>query len=216
MSSTRLGLLTGPFAFAAIILGLATDTLPGGEVTDAQLSAYLDNHGYSVFLTMGGGVGLGGVLLLIFTSVLATRLEDAGAGRTAVRLVTTAGTGWAAMTMLAGAAWIGPFVAHVAFTKTPPTAQSNLIMSGFGYSALTLFAGLSAAIVAAALTAVALRSDLLPRWLAIAGVPASVLILANPAFPMAIMTLWFTAVTVCLMMRAGRTAVTHRMSPATV
>ena len=182
MSSTRLGLLTGPLAFAAIILGLATDTLPGGEVTDAQLSTYLDNHGYGVFLTMGGGVGLAGVLLLIFTSVLATRLEHAGAGPTAVRIVTAAGTGWAAMTMLAGAAWIGPFVAHVAFTKTPPTAQSNLIMSGFGYSALTLFAGLSAAIVAATVTAVALRSDMLPRWLAIVGVPAT---LPDPGQPRA-------------------------------
>lgn len=165
---------------------------------------------------MGGGVGLAGVLLLIFTSVLATRLEHAGAGPTAVRIVTAAGTGWAAMTMLAGAAWIGPFVAHAAFTKTPPTAQSNLIMSGFGYSALTLFAGLSAAIVAATVTAVALRSDMLPRWLAIAGVPASVLILANPVLPMAVMTLWFTAVTVCLIRRTGSTTpATRRMSPAT-
>ncbi len=212
MSSTRLGLLTGPLAFAAIILGLATDTLPGGEVTDAQLATYLANHGYGVFLTMGGGVGLGGVLLLVFTSVLATRLEHVGAGPLPVRIVTAAGTGWAAMTMLAGAAWIGPFVAHMAFT-----AQTNLIMSGFGYSALTLFAGLAATLVAATVTAVALRTDLLPRWLAIAGVPASVLILANPVFPMAIITLWFTAVTVCLMRRAGtRSAAPTRIAQPVV
>jgi hypothetical protein len=207
MSLIRFGLLTGPLAFAAIIFGLATDSLPGGEVNDAQLATYLDRHGYGVFLTMGGGVCLGGVLLLIFTSVVATRLESAGAGPTAVRVVAAAGTGWAAMTMLAGTAWIGPFVAHLAFTKTPPSAQANLILSGVGYSALTLLAGMSAALVAATITSVAFHTELLPRWLAIAGVPASVLILANPMLPMAIMTLWFTAVAVCLAKRAGTRAV---------
>lgn len=74
---------------------------------------------------------------------------------------------------------------------------------------------LSAAIVAASVTAVAPRSDILPGWLAIAGVPASVLILANPALPMAVTTLWFAAVTMRLIRGTGSaTPATRHESPA--
>lgn len=51
----------------------------------------------------------------------------------------------------------------------------------------------------------------------LAGIPASVLMLANVVLPMAIIVLWFTAATVCLVKRSGpAAAVTHRMAPATV
>lgn len=203
MSPLRLGLLTGPIGIAAIILGLFTDTLPSGDVSDAQLASYLDKHGYGVFLTMGGGAGLGGVLLLVFTAVLVSRLEVAGARPVAVRIAASAGTGWAVMTMFAGLAWLSPFVAHVSFSKAPPKADTFQTMAGLGYGSLTVFAGLSAALLAATVTAVALRTDLLPRWLAVAGIPASILILANPLLPMLIIAVWFTAVTVCLIRRTG-------------
>ena len=205
MSPLRLGLLTGPLAIVAIIAGLASDTLPGGDVTDAQIASHLDQHGYSVFLTMGGGVGLGGVLLLVFTAVLVSRLEAVGAGPVAVRIAASAGTGWAIMTMLTGVAWISPFVAHVSFTKEPPTASAFESLSGLGYGSLTLFGGMAAALLAATVTSVALRTDLLPRWLAVAGIPASVLILANPMLPMLVIALWFTAVTVALIKRVDST-----------
>lgn len=202
MSANRIGLLCGPLAFLAIIGGLFTDTLPGGEVTDARLAAYVDHHGYGVFLTMGGGIGLGGLLLLVFVSALATRLEAVGAEPGAVRLAHGAGTAWAIVTMLAGIAWITPFVAHVGFTKAPPTAEVNLVMAGLGYGALALFGGVAAALLAATTTWVAFRTELLPRWLAFAGVPASILMLVNVLLPMAVLTLWFTAVTISLVRRA--------------
>ncbi|KRF13869.1 hypothetical protein ASG90_13685 [Nocardioides sp. Soil797] len=216
MSITRLGLLTGPMAFLAVIAGLASDTLPGGDVTDARLASYVDQHGYGVFLTMGGGVALGGLLLLVFVSALATRLEEAGASPAQVRLAQSAGTIWSMATIIAGIAWITPFVAHVGFTSAPPTADVNLVMAGLGYGSLALVGGIAAALVAATVTAVALRTSMLPRWLAVAGIPASLLILANVVLPMAVLTLWFTAVTVCLVRRPAATGAPTlpRMAPA--
>jgi len=201
MRLERIAPLVGPLGLAAIIAALAADTLPGGQVTDAELVTYTQDHGYGTWLLMGVGIGVGGALLLVFTAVLTARLERAGAGAVSVRLAQTAGTAWGALTLMAGACWSAMAMAHAFLSTDPPTAAVFNAFGGLSYGVLVLFCALAAATLAAAVTAAALRTRLLPRWLAVAGVPASLLMLANPLLPMAVITLWFTAVAVCLARR---------------
>ncbi|CCH76331.1 membrane hypothetical protein [Nostocoides japonicum T1-X7] len=201
MRLERLAPLTGPLGLAAIIAALASDTLPGGDVTDADLATYTQTHGYGTWLLMGVGFGVGGVLLLVFAAVLATRLERAGAGPVATRIAQVAGTAWGTLALAAGACWSAAPMAHLFLSPRPPTAAVYNLFGGLSYGILVLFCALAAATLAAAVTAVALRTSLLPRWLAVVGVPATLLMLANPLLPMAVITLWFTAVAICLALR---------------
>lgn len=52
--------------------------------------------------------------------------------------------------------------------------------------------------LAAALSTAAGHTRLLPRWLATAGFPAAVLMLANTLLPMAVIALWYAAVAITL------------------
>ena len=143
---------------------------------------------------------VGGALLLVFAAVLARRVEDAGADSTSTQLVRTAATAWGVLTMVGGALWLAPPVA-VRFFEAAPTA-GGLMVSAAAYAVLAIACGLAASLLAAALALAAIRTGVLPRWLAIAGVPAMAsLILGNVVLPMAVITLWFGAVAISL---AGR------------
>ena len=52
-----------------------------------------------------------------------------------------------------------------------------------------MFSAFAAAVFAAAVSIAALRTRALPRWLAVAGIPFAVLMLANAVMPMAAITL---------------------------
>lgn len=210
MSPSRLAPLSGPLGIGGIILGLVMDTLPDGNVTDAELKRYLAENGYGKWLFMAIAIGIGGALLLVFAGVLADRAERAAPGSIAAQVVRTAGTAWGVLTLVGAASWASIPVAHLFSTDRDPTASYYAFGFGMAYGTLVMFCAFAAATTATALTTIALRTDILPRWLAIAGVPASVLILANAVMPMAVITLYFVAVGICL----ARRPVTARASGA--
>lgn len=201
MSPSRLAPLSGPLGIGGIILGLVLDNLPEGDVTDAGLARFLDQHGYGLWLFMAIAIGIGGTLLLVFAGVLADRAERAAPGSVAAQVVRTAGTAWGVLTLVGAASWASIPVAHLFSTDRVPDSGYYAFGFGMAYGTLVMFCAFAAATTAAAFTTIALRTDILPRWLAIAGVPASVLILANAMMPMAVITLYFTAVGVCLVRR---------------
>ena len=74
-----------------------------------------------------------------------------------------------------------------------------------------MFSAYAAALLALTVSITALRTGALPRWLAIAGIPAAALMLANAALPMSIITLWFVTVSIALTIRPTD----HTTIPAT-
>ena len=66
-------------------------------------------------------IAIGGTLLLVFASVLAARVEAAGAGPVTQRLVHTAATAWALLTMLGGALFA---VVPISSCSTAPTHRA--------------------------------------------------------------------------------------------
>ena len=199
MSLHRLAPLAGVGGILGVIVGLALDDFPDGTMDDTAVARWFDVHGTTRWLISGGAISLGGALLLVFAAVLARRVEDAGADSTSTQLVRTAATAWGVLTMVGGALWLAPPVA-VRFFEAAPTA-GGLMVSAAAYAVLAIACGLAASLLAAALALAAIRTGVLPRWLAIAGVPAAVLILGNVVLPMAVITLWFGAVAISL---AGR------------
>jgi hypothetical protein len=208
MSLNKLAPLTGILGIAGVIVGLATDNFPDGTVGDAGVAKWFTVHGHSQWLVSAMAIALGGAVLLVFAAVLTARVEAAGASPVARNLVQTSATAWALLTMMGGALWATVPTAMSFMNPAPPSAEIYHFFSGAAYGVLVSVCAFAAAVLAATLTAVSLRTGLLPRWLTIAGVPASVLMLANMMLPMAVITLWFSAVAISLARRSVPAAVT--------
>lgn len=186
-----------------MIVGLALDDFPDGTMDDAAVAQWFDVHGTTRWMISGVAISLGGALLLVFAALLASRVEAAGAGPVAGQHVRTAATAWGVLTMVGGALWVSAPV-EVEFFETEPTA-GLISLDGSAYAVLTVACGLAATLLAATLTSVAMTTGMLPRWVAVAGIPASVLMLGNVLLPMAAITLWFGAVAISLTRTHGAT-----------
>jgi hypothetical protein len=75
------------------------------------------------------------------------------------------------------------------------------VLGGLFYGLLVAFCALAASLLAATLSISALRTGLLPRWLAVAGVPAALLMLSYAMLPMLVIRLYFTTVSIVLARR---------------
>ena len=85
------------------------------------------------------------------------------------------------------------------FTHSPaPTAAVSRYLLGASYGVLVMFSAFAAALVTLTVSVTALRGRALPRWLAVAGIPAAALMLANAALPMGIITVWFATTSITL------------------
>ncbi|GGB47687.1 hypothetical protein GCM10011492_43570 [Flexivirga endophytica] len=200
MQLSRLAPLTGVGGIAGVIFGLAIDNFPNGSYDDAQVAQWFADNGTARWIVSGASIALGGTLLLVFAAVLAVRIEQAGAGPVSAKVAHTAGTAWAILTMIGGAMWLAAPVAVDMFDAKPTRA----LMYGAGpaYATLVSVCAFAAAVLAAALSTAAWHTRLLPRWLATAGFPAAVLMLANTLLPMAVITLWYAAVAIVLTRRS--------------
>lgn len=194
--------LTGPLGVLSVVAGLAIDNFPDAGFSDARVASWFAVHGTTRWFVSGGFIALGGALLLVFTAVLAARLEALpGAERAPVarRLVTVAGTTWGVLTMVGGAIWLGVPMALTMFEAQP--SHELMLMAGPAYATLVSVCAVGAALLAAALTTTSRASGLLPRWLTRLGYPAAVLMLTNVLLPMAAITLWYVAASVALARR---------------
>lgn len=201
MSMQRTAPLSGVLGLALVVAGLASDRAPDSDWGDAQTQAWFATHGLGGWLVSAVLIALGGTVLLVFAAVLSARQEQVGAGPVTRHLTLLAGGAWALLTILGGAGFGTIPLAHVFMNPEPPSAATYHVLGGLFYGLLVAFCALAASLLAATLSISALRTGLLPRWLAMAGVPAAVLMLANAMLPMLVITVYFATVSIVLARR---------------
>jgi hypothetical protein len=217
----RLAALTGVAGIALVVAGLGSDTAPTASWPAARIEAWYAGHGLGPWLVSGYLLAAGAPFLLLFTAELRERLARQGAGERVQSLVLGAGIAFA-VTLLTGAGLYVAVPAAMTFTQAPsPGADVSRYLLGGAYGILVMFSAFAAALFAGAVSVASLRHPVLPRWLAVAGLPAAVLMLANAVLPMAVITLWFAAVSIALALRratpeAGRTRTTELVGAAAV
>jgi hypothetical protein len=211
---TRLAPLTGAAGIACAVAGLAMDTAPTSSWPDARITAWYAANGNGHWLLSAYLIAAAAPFLLLFTAVVRQCLARAGASSTSLSVVHGAGVAFA-VTLLTGAALYAAVPAARVFAKAPaPSPDISRYLLGAAYGSLVMFSAFAAAVFVAAVSVAALRTGALPRWLAIAGIPFAVLMLANAVMPMAAITLWFLVVSVTFTVRSGRKAAP--MSPEAV
>jgi hypothetical protein len=199
--SARLAPLSGLAGIACLVAGLATDKAPTSSWSDARITQWYATHGNGEWLVSAYLIAAAAPFLLIFAGVLRERLAAAGASRVVRSVLLGSGAAFAVITLVGAALYAGVPAARV-FTKAPsPSPDISRYLLGASYGALVMFSAFAAAVFAASVSIGSLRSRAIPRWLAIAGVPASVLMLANAVMPMAIITLWFLVASITLTVR---------------
>lgn len=200
-----------------MIAGLAMDAAPTSSWSDAQIAGWYASHGSAHWFVSAYVLALGAPLLLIFAAVVRDRLARAGASHLACSITQGAGAAFA-ITILVGAGIYAAVPAAMTFSNAPaPSADVSRYLLGASYGVLVMFSAFAAALLAVTVSITSLRHRALPRWLAIIGVPASLLMLANAALPMGVITLWFLAVSITLTVRTAPTAPaasTHASRPA--
>jgi hypothetical protein len=200
MSLSRFAPLTGLVGIAGVIAGLALDNFPDGSYGDAAVAHWFDVHGTTRWIISGSAICLGGTLLLVFAAIVATRVDEVGAGPVTRRLTMVSATAWAVFTMLGGALWISVPLAVKMFNARPSAALLDL--AGPAYAVLVTICAFAAALLAISVTTASRQTGLLPRWLTRIGYPAAVLMFTNVVLPMAVITLFFAATTIALSRRA--------------
>jgi hypothetical protein len=215
MSMQRTAPLSGVLGLLLVVAGLATDRAPDSDWGDAQTQAWFATHGMGGWLVSAVLIALGGAVLLVFAAVLTARQEQVGAGPVTRHLTLLAGGAWALLTIMGGAGFGTIPLAHIFMNPAPPSTATYHVLGGLFYGLLVAFCALAASLLAVTLSVSALRTGLLPRWLAVAGLPAAVLMLANALLPMMLITLYFLTVSIVLTKRGvPQAATTGPMLPA--
>ena len=202
----RLAPLAGLGGVALVVVGLAMDQAPSSGWPNARIEAWYQHHGSGSWLLSGYLIAAGAPLLVIFVADLRQRFAAAGAGERAQSIALGAGIAWA-VTLLTGAGLYAAVPAAMIFSHAPaPGADISRFTLGASYGTLVMFSALAASLLALTTSVVSLRHRVLPGWLAIAGIPASLLMLANAALPMGVITLWYAAASISLTARRPATA----------
>jgi hypothetical protein len=211
MAPRRLVPLTGLGGIVLLVAGLASDTAPTSSWPDPRIRAWYDDHSNGPWLISAYLLAASVPLLLAFTAEIRRRAGLAGAGSRAESLLLGAGIAFAA-TILTGASLYAAVPAARVFNKAPaPDPSTSRFLLGAAYGDLVMFSAFAAALLAVTISVIALQHDLLPRWLAVAGIPAAVLMLANAVLPMGVITVWFVAVSIALVVRDAPSTRPSRM-----
>jgi len=194
----RLVPLTGLGGIALMVAGLATDKAPTSSWPDQQIQAWYADHGRGQWLVSAYMLAAAAPLLIAFTAELRHRLAASGAGDRAQSLVLGSGISFA-VTVLVGAGLYAAVPAAMTFADAPPPdATTSRYLLGASYGTLVMFSAFAAALLTLTVSVACLRHRVLPRWLAVVGIPASVLMLANAVLPMGVITLWFATASIVL------------------
>lgn len=213
---SRCAPLTGAVAIALVVAGLATDQAPTSSWPDDRITAWYAGHGNAEWLLSAALIGLAAPFLLLFTATLVDRLGRAGAGRATRSVVQGAGTLWAGVVLIGAGLYAAVPAARTFTAARPPDAAVSRYLLGASYGTIVMFSALAAATFAAAVSVAGLRTRALPWWLAVAGLPLALLMLANALLPMAVITLWTLVVSVTTSVIRPRAAVPGTRSPQTV
>ncbi len=201
--SRRLSPLTGLVGIAFVVAGLGADAAPTSSWPDAQIESWYDNHSMGHWLVSAYLIAAAAPFLLAFTAVLRERLAAAGASARSQSLTLGAGIAFA-VTLITGAGLYAAVPAAIVFADAPaPSADISRYLLGASYGILVMFSAFAAAVIAGTVSVASLRHRVLPRWLAVAGLPASLLMLANAVLPMAVITLWFVTASISLAVRGS-------------
>ena len=204
MSTSRIAPLAGLAGIGCLVAGLALDKAPTSSWNDQQITAWYASHGVGEWMVSGVLVALAAPFLLIFTAEARERLAVAGASRRAQSVLLGAGIAFA-VTALIGAALYVAVPAAMTFSKAPaPGADISRFTLGAAYGTLVMFSAFAAALFTATLCIASLRTRAIPRWLAVAGLPFSLLMLLNALLPLAAITLWFVVASITLAVRPPR------------
>jgi len=207
----RLAPLSGIAGIICLLAGFISGSTPTPSWSDAQIQTWYTGHSLGRWMFAAYLIAAGAVLLLIFAGVVRERMTDAGISCTGVSIA-HAGALAFAITTLVGAGLYGAIpIAHTFFNAPPPSADVSRYLSGAAYGAVVAFNALGAALLAATMSVMSLRTPathprLLPKWLAVLGIPFSLAILANAAIPMFPMALWYAAACATMSLRSKQVA----------
>ena len=197
----RLTPLTGIGGVALLIAGLAIDAAPTSSWSDARIEDWYADHDFGQWLLSAYLLAAAAPMLLAFTADLRQRMAASGATAHSQSLVFGSGVAFA-VTVLTGAGLYAAVPAAITFASAPPpSADVSRYLLGAAYGILVMFSAFAAALFAGTLSITSLRYRVLPRWLAVIGIPASLLMFANAALPMGVITLWFSAASITLAVR---------------
>ena len=202
--SSRLAPLSGVAGIACLVAGLATDKAPTSSWSDARITSWYATHGNGEWLVSAYLIAAAAPFLLIFAGVVRQRLAAADASRIARSVLLGAGTAFAVTALVGAALYAGVPAARVFADAPAPSPDISRYLLGAAYGTLVMFSAFAAALFAATASFASLRSRAIPRWLAIAGLPLSLLMLANAVLPMAVITLWFLVTSITLAVRPHR------------
>jgi len=205
----RWGALTGLLAVALWIVSFAVGgSSPDSSDSDSKITAYYASHSHQVRQIVAFFVFVAGVLLfLAFLSALRSRSLDAegGTGRLTA-LGFGSGVVSAALFMVALAIFQSPSFAANDTGKFSLDPNTYRLLGDLGY-AVWISAVIVGALLVWATSAIALRSGLLPRWLAWLAVVAGILQLFAVFFiPVFIFWGWIALVALFLTFRRSTAA----------
>jgi hypothetical protein len=198
--------LTGVVAVACSLVGvLFVLDQPQTRDSNAKIAAYFADHSHRVQGVVGFFVFLAGILfLLAFLGTLRERLL-AAEGQTGRLTALAFGAGVASLPLWGISMLLANVVSFTvsessAFTLDPNTYRLLSVASYFTWVA-ALFVS---SVVVWATSAVALRTGVLPRWYALAGIVIGVVQLFGLfLFPFLAWWLWITLTSVLLVARRG-------------
>lgn len=175
---------------------------PDGDASVREWTQYFEDSGNRMQSIVGGYfMGLAGLAFLWFLVALCRRLREAEAPSGFLTGVTFgAGLLFVAMVFASGAA-MASVAAGVEFGDVPaPDGEFARQLEGLGFGFLLLYGMFAAGICMVAASIVALRRAVLPRWLAIAGIVAGLLVIPFGVFflPLVLLALWALAVAIVL------------------
>jgi hypothetical protein len=194
--------LTGVLSVACSFVGVMfVLNQPQEKDSDSKIVAYFAQHSHRVDGVVGFFVFLAGLMLLVtFFASLRERLEPGAAASIAFGAGIASVPIWAVSMLLGDGTGLAANETS-AFRVDPNTFR---VLAGASYVAWVAAVAVSALVVWGA-SATALRTGILPRWYAIAGIPAGIVQLFGFFFfPFFVWWLWLIVTSVLLVARPRR------------
>ena len=204
--STRLGGICATLFVILMVVGstLAFDS-PDNDAPDQEWIDYLNDDTNLVTNLIGGYlIVIAGILFLVFLVAVYQRIrsaEDADSGWPLVMLVT--GVSWAIALMI-GAIIVQVIPGGIKLgSSTPATPEIARWLPQIGFGVMLVAGGLCAALMSAVMSALILRTKVLPAWVAYFGFLAALaMVVAATFLPVIIFVAWILVMGIVMIVSA--------------